>query len=239
MSREEPASGASRFELVVFDLDDTLCDYAGARKRALAEAVALLGVAGAVAERVMARFVEKEPALFRSMAAGEIGREAYRRERFRQALLSPVPDDRIEAANSAYMAGANRGVRLYPDALPVLQALAARDVHLAILTNGPSDGQRDKLAATGLDRLVPDIFISEEKGIAKPERGAFAGVLNTFGVAPQKALMVGDDVKNDIEPARRLGMTALHLVRGGGNGGGRIGSLDAVLDHVLAGTGHG
>jgi len=239
MSRKEPASGASRFELVVFDLDDTLCDYAGAKKRALAEAVALLGVADDAAERVISRFVEKEPALFRSMAAGEIGREAYRRERFRQALLAPVPDERIEAANSAYMAGANRGVRLYPEALPVLQALAARNLHLAIPTNGPSDGQRDKLAATGLDRIVPNVFISEEKGIAKPERGAFLGVLTAFGVAPQMALMVGDDLKNDIEPARRLGMTALHLVRGGGTGGGRIGSLEAVIDHVLAGAARG
>ncbi len=219
-------------ELVILDLDDTLCDYASAKTRALEQAMAPFASSETERAQMIGRYLELEPALFRKFANGDLDLADYRRQRFQQVLSKRESEDRIDAANARYMAGANAGINLFPDAQPLLHALAGRGLNVAILTNGPSGGQRVKLRATGLDHLVETVFISEETGFSKPDRAAFLNVANRFSVAPAACLMVGDDFGNDIEPARKLGMRGLHLVRNGVSEGEHIVSLAEVVSHL-------
>ena len=75
-----------------------------------------------------------------------------------------------------------------------------------MLTNGPSEIQRRKLRATGVDELVDAICISEELGVAKPDVRAFDHAAAAVGVAPADAAMVGDSLPNDVLGALAAGL---------------------------------
>jgi HAD superfamily hydrolase (TIGR01549 family) len=102
---------------------------------------------------------------------------------------------------------------LYDDVLPVLQRLREERIRTAILTNGPSDGQRRKLKATGLGERVDHVAIGEEVGVSKPLAQAFHGVVERFGIEPRDALMVGDSPELDYDGALAAGLRALLLDR--------------------------
>ena len=84
-----------------------------------------------------------------------------------------------------------------------------------MLTNGPSDGQRRKLNATGLSDGVDHIAIGEEIGVSKPQASAYQKVVDHFGLAYGQALMVGDSPLLDYDGALNAGLTALLLDRDG------------------------
>ncbi len=81
---------------------------------------------------------------------------------------------------------------------------------LGLIANQPRQ-IRDVLTKRGLWDLFDIHAISEELGIEKPHRGIFTWALEKAGVEPERALMVGDRVDNDIAPARRLGMKTFWL----------------------------
>ena len=58
------------------------------------------------------------------------------------------------------------------------------------------------------DEHVPERlrFFSFRAGTAKPERAIFEQALHAAGIPAERAMMIGDHLHNDIEPARALGM---------------------------------
>jgi ribonucleotide monophosphatase NagD (HAD superfamily) len=50
--------------------------------------------------------------------------------------------------------------------------------------------------------------------LGKPERAFFEQALNLLGIAAHEALMVGDDIENDIGGAQRAGIRAVLVTTG-------------------------
>ena len=101
------------------------------------------------------------------------------------------------------------------DAADALLTLRARGWRTAILTNGLPSSQAAKVRALGLHDLVDHIVYAEEHAPGgKPAAEPFLAALNRLEVAPQNAVMVGDDRINDIEGARAVGMRTILLARG-------------------------
>jgi FMN phosphatase YigB (HAD superfamily) len=179
--------------------------------------------------------VQVDRPLFLQFEQGLLTREQYRQRRFADpfALIGLPPRAELSARlNTLFMDVVNDTPVLYPDVLPVLHALRAQRLATAILTNGPSDGQRRKLKATGLDQLVDHVAIGEEIGASKPSERAFHAVLGHFSLAGGDALMVGDSPELDHDGALRAGLRALLLDRDARHAeGGRqaIRSLDELL----------
>jgi len=200
---------------VIFDLDDTLCDYAGAKRKGLAAAAGAIAAPDQSLEEFVGRYFAAEPELFRSFADGQITLDVYRHRRFSEAAGRPLTDMELSRANVLYMDHANGGAELFPDVLRTLSTLADRGLVLALLTNGPSDGQRTKLEATGLLKVFEHIFISEEIGAAKPSIQAFQRVAGYLGLSVSDCLMVGDALDIDVRGAQAAGMEAMLLARSG------------------------
>ena len=90
---------------------------------------------------------------------------------------------------------------------------------LIVATNADDSGVRDVRAAlsrVSLDELIDDVVSSREVGARKPDklfyraallRAGFAGV----PLAPERAVMVGDSLKNDIAGAQAAGLRAIWL----------------------------
>ncbi|MFJ8011257.1 HAD family hydrolase [Streptomyces sp. NPDC096339] len=206
---------------MIFDLDDTLCDYGAARQRAKRKIDLLLGEHGVPSGAAYwSRFDELDPILFARFTAGELARDEYRRLRF-EIPATDVGADRATAsaaavrANAVYVACANTDIELFDDALPTLASLRAAGVELSLFTNGPSDGQRAKIRALGLAPHLDHVFISEELGAAKPSPAAFATVLSLLGRTARQSVMVGDSPGTDIAGARAAGIRAVLLDRAG------------------------
>jgi putative hydrolase of the HAD superfamily len=101
-----------------------------------------------------------------------------------------------------------------PAAMRILDDLASR-YRLALVTNGASDVQREKVAATGLARYFAATVISAELGIGKPDRRIFAAALDAIGASARDAVMVGDSIERDVVGAHAAGIRAVWIDRDG------------------------
>lgn len=103
--------------------------------------------------------------------------------------------------------------RLYDESLDVLEAVRARGIRTALITNGPSGLQRAKLAATTPSDAFDAVIVSGEVGVRKPEAAIFALALDALGATAAEALHVGDNRVADVAGARDAGLTAVWIDR--------------------------
>ena len=203
-------------KLVIFDLDDTLIDFASTRQVAYGCMADVLDREGIDSKAYLAACVPVDLALFSRFTQGEITRAEYRDRRFSEpfaALGLAAKLELVQRLNKLFMDCVNDTPLLYDDTRQVLERLRRQGVHTAILTNGPSDGQRRKLKATGLADAVDHVAIGEELGFSKPSPQAFHSVVQRFGVGNAEALMVGDHPELDYDAALGAGLDALLLDR--------------------------
>jgi len=203
-------------KLLIFDLDDTLINFAATRQAAHCELAKLLDSEGIDSAAFLRACTEVDRPLFRLFEQGQLTRQEYRMKRFADpfGLIGVAPrGDIVSRLNKAFMDCVNDAPQLYDDVWPVLTALRARGTQTAILTNGPSDGQRRKLKATGLDQWVDHIAIGEEIGVSKPKAQAFHSVVQRFACDAADTLMVGDSPELDYDAALGAGLQALLLDR--------------------------
>lgn len=106
-------------------------------------------------------------------------------------------------------ATARNSVELYPDALPALEALAAR-WPVVSLTNGNADLER-----IGLRMHFAHHISARDAGVAKPDARIFLAAAEQLGVAPDQILHIGDDPELDVVGARDAGLRTAWINRPG------------------------
>ena len=121
------------------------------------------------------------------------------------------------------------GLRLYPDAVPALDRLAAAGYRLGLISNAPPS-LRSKLHLFGLAHRFDPTVISAEVDGMKPDAVIYATALQRWGGSPAAALFI-DDLQPNVAAARAAGMGALHLVR---DGGGDIATLDELVARLVS-----
>ena len=91
----------------------------------------------------------------------------------------------------------------------------ATEYKYAVITDGRSKTQRNKLQALGLTELLSSIVISEEIGSEKPSIANYEKVMHDLQC--EQYIYVGDNLKKDFVSARRLGWTTICLKDRGQN----------------------
>lgn len=140
----------------------------------------------------------------------------YRREAWRLALADQGVEDAVLAEELGERYGLERRARheVFPDADRALTELA-EDYELALVTNGASCLQREKLAASGLSDHFAVVVVSAEVGIGKPDAASFRHALAQLGCEAEHAVMVGDSLARDVGGALAAGLGAVWLNRSG------------------------
>ena len=100
---------------------------------------------------------------------------------------------------------------LYPDALPCLLAVRDLGYHVGIAANQPALADA-VVRRSGLP--FEWLLISDVEGVSKPDPAFFDRILQISGLPAASIAYVGDRVDNDVVPAVRAGMTAVHVRRG-------------------------
>ena len=194
--------------LVLFDLDDTLCDYGGARagrlRRAFGDALAAAGVTD----------VDLDAVIEESIAIHPHGSEHFPDVLHRYGVTDPQL-----AAQARRWYSQNRffGLDLFVEARDVLDMVRALPEveSIGLITNGPAEVQREKI---GLLHLWPHIdfaVISGEVGVEKPDPAIFRKALETGKAAPEDAIYIGDSPEHDMEGARNAGIPRIWMNRSG------------------------
>lgn len=223
---------------VLWDIDDTLFDYAGADHtgmrlhledvglpEAYASADEALGAWKTVTVRHWARF-----------AAGETDFAGQRRDRVREFLARAMEDAEADEWFAGHLSHFEAAWALFPDVLPVLDRLVPEYRH-AILSNAGTDHQHHKLTALGIRDRFEAMLCAVELGISKPEPGAFHAACEALALEPHEVAYVGDEPDIDAAGAVAAGLTGIWLDRRGRGGRSdlvRITDLDQ-LPGLLAG----
>ncbi|HYW23334.1 MAG TPA: HAD family hydrolase [Terriglobales bacterium] len=100
---------------------------------------------------------------------------------------------------------------LYPDALPCLLAVRDLGYRIGIAANQPAAADA-AVRSSGLP--FEWLLISDVEGVSKPDPAFFERILQISGLPASAIAYVGDRVDNDVVPAARAGMTAVHVRRG-------------------------
>jgi YjjG family noncanonical pyrimidine nucleotidase len=194
-----------RYRLLIFDIDDTLVDFAASQTAALAE-IRAAHYPLAAPDSFARIYTEVNHALWGAFVRGEIVQEEIRRRRFTETahrLGLPVPDWRtiVDAYEDALAAHA----QLFEGSLALLESLAPR-FRLAAITNGLTRVQLPKARRTGIARFLDPYLISEQESVAKPSSEIFRRCLGRAGIAASDALMIGDSWESDGRGAANAGM---------------------------------
>jgi HAD superfamily hydrolase (TIGR01549 family) len=203
---------------VLFDLDGTLADTAAAERQAWPGVAALLAsrVPGVDVDELHVRYYGVFERHWVDYISGRIDFREYRWRRLAEALepWAGVDDDLFEAYRREKRAGLER-LRLFDDALATLRAVRGSGLRVGLLTNGPSELQRQKVALTMLEPELDAVAISEEIGVAKPAAAAFERAAAMIGCSPADVAMVGDSPEADIAGAIGAGLPLAVLVTRG------------------------
>jgi putative hydrolase of the HAD superfamily len=225
-------------ELVILDLDDTLCDtrtaYFNARRH-ISETLINNKIDPVI---FWNRYELLVTAKFQDAIDGKLPWKEYRRLRFLNPLKDFLnsPDELAIELNNIFINEINNKIKLFDDVVPALHEFNSDGIKCALLTNGPSDGQWMKIRTCGLDKHLKSIFISEELGCAKPDCEVFNAVLREMGIEPAHAMMIGDSHENDVAGAINSGIMGILIDRFGDQAdylGHRITSLKEVICHDI------
>jgi FMN phosphatase YigB (HAD superfamily) len=100
---------------------------------------------------------------------------------------------------------------------------------VGMITNGPSQIQRDKITRLAIAELFEFILVSEEEGVWKPDPVIFERALELTGMQARDAVYVGDSPEHDIAGARAAGIRSIWINRRGRDWPG-----GPPPDHVIA-----
>jgi putative hydrolase of the HAD superfamily len=118
----------------------------------------------------------------------------------------------------------------FDDAAPALRELHARGLRLVAASNWDSSLPH-VLERAGLRALLDDVVSSAMVGVTKPAPELFEHALGLAGVAPERALHVGDSLENDVAGARAVGMRAVLIARDGvGPGAADVTSIRVLTE---------
>ncbi|MCX4696839.1 HAD family hydrolase [Streptomyces sp. NBC_01408] len=226
---------------VLWDIDDTLFDYTGADASGLARQLDAehLRERYGTPERALAVWREITDRHWERFAAGEVTFQGQRRDRVRDFLEAPgMTDAETDLWFGRYVEHYQAAWALFPDVVPVLDALAATYRH-GVLSNSSVANQDPKLRHLGLRERFEVLVCAAELGVSKPDAAAFLAACEAFGLPPGEVAYVGDQPEIDARGARDAGLVAVWLDRDGGRGPGpdgvhRITGLEH-LPQLLAG----
>ncbi|MDE0916087.1 MAG: HAD family hydrolase [Planctomycetota bacterium] len=201
-------------EAVLFDLDNTLYEYAPCNEVGLLAAEQVLAGRFSLGE---GRFRELHDQV-RVELAEELRGSAASHERSlffkRIAERASASEGRgSQPALAVHMVEAYWGAfikRMEPAPYAHEQlSLLAGTHRLALVSNHTNLAQLKKVEALGFAPYFEAIITSEEAGVEKPHARIFELALQALGVSSDRAVMVGDDFKADYQGARSAGLEAL------------------------------
>ena len=197
-------SAPDRRAAVLLDLDDTILDFHWAEHRALSGALRELGLEPTPA--ILDRYSEINIRQWEKLEEGLLTREQVLLVRFEILFDELGLSLSGERARDLYEERLSHGHRFIDGAPELLEALHG-PYRLYLASNGSTLVQKGRLASAGIGPYFDGVFLSEELGCDKPQRGFFEACFARIpDFDPARALMVGDSLTSDIRGGLNAGL---------------------------------
>lgn len=193
------------YQWIIFDADETLFRFDAFR--GLQTLFADFGVH--FTEQHYQDYQAVNQPLWQAYQDGQISARELQHRRFAHwgAQLDISPG----ILNSAFIQTMADICQPLPGAHELLNALKGR-VQMAIITNGFTELQQTRLERTGLATHFDALVISEQVGVAKPDKAIFDHALAAMGEPERRrVLMVGDNPHADIKGGQNAGLQTCWL----------------------------
>jgi putative hydrolase of the HAD superfamily len=198
-------------EAVLFDVDDTICEYRRRGDEILPEAFEQVGVDPFfTVEEYLDRYrefteVSETMADLREQVFGTLARERG---------FDPGVGREVARAYAAERD--HTDVRFRPGAREAIDALHG-EFPIAVVTNGGPTMQSAKLDALGVADRFETVVHAGYDAPAKPDPEPFHLALDAVSVSPDRAVHVGNSLDSDVAGARAAGVRAAWLRPGDGH----------------------
>jgi putative hydrolase of the HAD superfamily len=200
---------------IIFDLDNTLIDFMKMKKLSCEAAMDAMISAGLK--------INKEKGLkIMFQLYSEYG---FEYQKIFQAFLKKVLG-RIDYGIMASGIVAYRRVKEgllypYPNVIPTLNQLK-RKYRLAILSDAPKIQAWIRLAAMQIQDKFDLVITFDETKSKKPSLKPFLYILKKLKLKPEECVMIGDSLKRDIAPAKKLDVVSVFAKYGSSEKVGKI-----------------
>ncbi|HKO93343.1 MAG TPA: YjjG family noncanonical pyrimidine nucleotidase [Polyangiaceae bacterium] len=198
------------FDLILFDADGTLFDFAASERLAFDSCMQSYAGAGNYEEAYRA-YVEIGAVFWRRLEQGAILSDELRVGRWIELARRGGFTWSPPAIADSYLEQLACHGHVLDGAVDICRSLALTHT-LGLVTNGFEAVQTQRLAASPLREFIDFVVTSEAVGIAKPARAMFeralslaSGALPPQSIQSQRVLMVGDSVSSDIAGGNAMG----------------------------------
>lgn len=201
---------------ILFDLDNTLYNYDKPNEKALK------AVFKVISKKINISFSKFET-LYK-ISKAEINKElagsasSHNRVLYFQRLVekthNTIDPSTVLKLYSAYWDTLLANMKLGTGVIKTLKELKESGIKIGIVTGLTAHIQFRKVHKFGIGKYVDILVTSEEAGIEKPNSTIFLLALNKLNISPSEAIMVGDNIINDIGGANSVGIDTI-LIEGG------------------------
>lgn len=197
-----------KYELILFDLDDTLLDFEKSETEAFIKTFNFYKLK--YNETHLEEYKKHNKAVWSLFEKGEIQMEKLKTERFKRFLNAvniALPPDEF---SSSYLKYLSEEVHFIENAEEVFKSICA-EYRVSFITNGISIVQNNRIRKAGFFDNIEHLIISEEVGSQKPAPEIFEITLKKHGLGRSdkaKVLMIGDNLYSDIKGGLDFGLDA-------------------------------
>lgn len=196
-----------RYDILLFDADNTLFDFTAGEKAAFTEAMNANGVN--VEEGMVERYSEINERCWKELERGEIDKKTLVVKRY--ALFLQHYRLALDAAkvNEDYKNALATQAILIEGALELVKRLSEQ-AEVYIITNGLTEVQKGRFSRSPITGYIKKIFISEQMDCKKPDKLFFDMVEREIpGFEKHRAVVIGDSLTSDIQGANNAGIDAV------------------------------
>ncbi|MDK2886509.1 MAG: 2-haloacid dehalogenase [Thermosipho sp. (in: thermotogales)] len=194
-----------KYEMIYFDLDNTILDFNKSEEHALKKVFEFLNLD--YKESYLEIYKPINEKWWKLFSEGKFPKHIIVVERFREFFETiNVKINDYEKISELYLNGLSSAAFFIEGAEDFLKNLKEIGVRMAAITNGVESVQQSRSKIARLDRFFEFILTSEKVGKPKPEPDIFFYAEKLSKVPLYKSVYVGDNLETDFEGAKRANL---------------------------------
>ena len=189
-----------KIKAILYDVDGTLLDFETQEEVALSYCFKKYNL-GELSEEKLELYKRINLGYWEMFEKNLITKEKLVVKRFEDYLEALGVKLDAEEVNDTYFSKLGDTIVFKDNSYELVKSLKGK-IKQYVVTNGAIRVQKTKLAKSGFDKLMDDVFISDEVGYQKPRKEFFDTIKNRLGdIANDEILIVGDSLTSDMKLA--------------------------------------
>ena len=187
-----------KYEILLFDADNTILDFDKSEEQALRRAFCDMGLE--FNQNVLTVYRKNNIFQWELFEQGKLSKPQVLVNRFVETFKElNLPLDKVNSVGNLYEEYLKLGFFVVPYAEEVLERLQS-NCKLYVVSNGVAEIQNSRMKGSGLEKYFVARFVSEDVGYPKPQKEYFDYCfkhINSFDRS--KTLIIGDSLTSDIQ----------------------------------------